>query len=42
MGNVVPGRAAAPQQDPDAIEGENDLCGELAGCAKLGLVLGLL
>ena len=40
---VVWGRLAdAPRQAPCAMEGENDLCGELAGSAKLGLVSVLL
>ena len=38
-GQRSPWLADAPWQAPCAIEGENDLCGELVGSAKLGLVL---
>ena len=41
-GQRSPWLADAPWQAPCAIEGENDLCGELVGSAKLGLVLVLL
>ena len=41
-GHCSPWLADAAQQAPCATEGENDLCGELAGPAKLRLVLVLL